>query len=239
MIFAVSLLGTAAFALLLAPVIKRVPWLFYLGAVGMAVAFSLIESAELPRAAVSAFTIPMSRCYFAFSLFAIVMYVGVLAEKSRVRRRLGPIRGELSIVAAVLACAHILRYASSYFARLFDAAMPVKENMYVALAVAAVLAILLLALTVTSFRLVKGRMSAAAWKNVQKLAYPFFALVCLHAVIALIPSALGGASSSMAAVVGYGVVLTAYAILRARRMLIDAKRVRGSVERSRSTASLA
>ena len=47
-----------------------------------------------------------------------------------------------------------------------------------------------------SFRFVKHRMSGAAWKNVQKLAYPFFLLTFVHLVIVLAPAAAHGGAAA-------------------------------------------
>ncbi len=229
MMLAVTFLVTTAFVFTFRTLVKRLPLLFYLLAAAMALAFAVSDSALLPPAVVAAFVIPMGRCYIAFSLFAIVMFTGVLGEGSRMRGCLAPIRAELSIAAAILVCAHVVRYASAYLVRLFDGAAAVATNLYLAFAIAAVVSVLLGVLTVTSFRVVKSRMPARAWKAVQRLAYPFFALVCMHAIVALAPSALGGSTASAVAVAQYFGVLALYGVLRVRRERVDKARRRESV----------
>ena len=219
----VSLLAVAAFALVFRDAIRRVPWLFYLLTGAMAAAFLPLDSSLLPQQVVLAFTIPMQRCYLAFSLFALVMFIGAFSEDSLVRRRLGPIRAELSIMASLLACAHIVYYVQAYLLRLFSESSRIALNMYGAFALACLLVALLVVLAATSLRAVKSRMAAASWRKLQRLAYPFFVLVCVHAIVALAPSAIGGSAVSMIAVVEYAAVLVFYAIVRLRRARFDAR----------------
>lgn len=214
-------LGTVAFVALFHSLIRKAPGIFYAAAAVLAVGFVVSELAAVPREVVAVLVVPLQRCYFAFALFALVMLTGVLARNSRLRAFLVPIRGELSILAAILAGAHVVRYAASYFTRLFDVSAPVSMNMYGAFVVAAVLVVLLLVLTITSLRVVKTHMVSSVWKKLQKMAYPFFALVCLHAIIALAPSAFQGSSTAIVAVVTYAAVLILYLALRIRRALTD------------------
>lgn len=221
MILVASMLGAALFAIAFRTSLKRAPWVFYTLALAMVAVFAVLDSALAPRAVVVAFVVPLQRCYFAFALFAVVMFAGVLKGCSRARGYLVPIRAELSILAAILTSAHIVRYCTSYCTRLFDASSAVAANLYGAFSIAVVLVILLAALAVTSFHAVKSRMSASVWKGVQKLAYPFFALVCVHAIVALAPSAVNGSASSAMAIATYALVLGAYVILRVRRACIE------------------
>ena len=51
-----------------------------------------------------------------FALFALVMYIGALPEGSKARQMLMPIRGELSIIAAILTVGHVANYLGTYLA---------------------------------------------------------------------------------------------------------------------------
>ena len=104
----VSLLAVAAFALVFRDAIRRVPWLFYLLTGAMAAAFLPLDSSLLPQQVVLAFTIPIHRGMGPLYNNPLVMFIGAFSEDSLVRRRLGPIRAELSIMASLLACAHIV-----------------------------------------------------------------------------------------------------------------------------------
>ena len=80
---------------------------------------------------------------------------------------------------------------------------------------------LLLALGVTSFNAVKKRMKTESWKRLQRLAYAFFALVYVHLLLMLLPSALHGGQVAQASVAVYSVVFVAYFVLRVARALLD------------------
>ena len=217
----VPVVFTVAFVFLCRRAIKKLPIVFYGLVIMMDAVFIAVDPSRLPRAVALLFSMPMQRCTYAVALFAMVMFVGVLPRDSRLRACVNPIRGELSIMAALLVVGHIVRYASSYFGRLLDDSSAVAPNVYMVFAVAMALVILLALLTITSFRLVKSSMSAPVWKSVQRWAYPFFGLIYAHAAVALLPSALNGARASVEMMVFYGVLFGAYAVLRVRRMLID------------------
>ena len=86
-----------------------------------------------------------------------------------------------------------------------------------------VLFALLVILGVTSFRAVKRRMGARTWKRVQFLAYPFFALVYVHIIIMLAPSALSKGGLSAVNMAAYSIVFGTYLVLRLWRYSVDRK----------------
>ena len=82
---------------------------------------------------------------------------------------------------------------------------------------------LVLVLGVTSFNFVKHRMGGRAWKNVQRLAYPFFGLAWVHLVFMLAPAAAKGGEQAVLSVAIYTVLFAAYAILRVFRWVKDGR----------------
>ena len=165
----------------------------------------------------------MQRCALAFVLFTIVMFVGVLDESSPLRARLMPIRRQLSILGCIFALGHLAFYGVSYVPRLGSA---LNGNLGFSLALAALLVLLMAILLVTSFQVVKRRMSAARWKGVQRLAYPFYLLTYVHLLLMLAPSALHGGVAATTSVAVYSIVFAAYVVLRlvrARRIAVSAK----------------
>ena len=146
-----------------------------------------------------------------------VVFVGVLDESSPLRARLMPIRRQLSILGCIFALGHLAFYGVSYVPRLGSA---LNGNLGFSLALAALLVLLMAILLVTSFQVVKRRMSAARWKGVQRLAYPFYLLTYVHLVLLLAPSAFAGRETATVSLVVYSVAVGAYVVLRMRRALL-------------------
>lgn len=158
---------------------------------------------------------------FAFGLLAIVMYIGVLPRESRIRRALAPVRGELSIFASILMAGHVANYAGTYVAQRLAAFSTLPVNEIGGLVVALILAVLLSALAITSVGVVRKGMASAAWKKIQRLAYPFFFLIYLHLVLLLAPSAFARGGETLFDLGVYTLIAGAYLVLRVRRMLCD------------------
>lgn len=224
-IFAVSV--AAAFAL--RNPLKKAPLVFYLLAVA-AVIVLLIGASGLVGSWARSIVLLVQRCMVAFALFAIVMLIGVLPKESKAARWLRPIRAQLSIIAWILCLGHMCAYAALYTARALSGAM--SASMLLALIVAVVLFVLLLVLGITSFNVVKRRMPSAAWKNVQRLAYPFFALAYLHVLLMLLPAALQGGQQAQTSIAIYSTVVGGYAALRLYRAWVER-----SAEEARAVAA--
>ena len=64
-------------------------------------------------------------------------------------------------------------------------------------------------------------MGSVKWRRIQRLAYLFFVLACMHALLMLMPSALGGGAAAVEGALAYGVLLVAYLVLRGVRLLAD------------------
>ena len=122
-----------------------------------------------------------------------------------------------SILGCIFALGHLAFYGVSYVPRLGSA---LNGNLGFSLALAALLVLLMAILLVTSFQVVKRRMSAARWKGVQRLAYPFYLLTYVHLVLLLAPSAFAGRETATVSLVVYSVAVGAYVVLRMRRALL-------------------
>lgn len=223
MMLVLVLVGAAVFAFACKRPIKACPMAFYALAIALDVAFVVGSFMKLPAAVYDVLFLLMHKCTLATALFAVVMYIGVFARDSRVATYLRPIRAELSIMAWLLSLGHMAIYMSSYVTSL-SSGLP-QTNVAVALAVAIALFVLLVVLGVTSFNMVKKRMTKEAWKRVQLLAYPFWALVYVHLLLMLLPSAVRGGAPAQLAVAVYSIVFLGYAVLRVRRALVDKRSV--------------
>ena len=182
---------TCAAVYLLRKPIKRWPVVFYLCAIALDTLYLASGFIVLPRWLWGILVELVQRCELALALFAIVMLIGCLDSTSRLHRRLSPIRGELSIIAWILAMSHVTVYAVSYLPRLLST-NNLDENIVVSMAVALILLALLTVLGITSLNVVKRIMTATTWNRAQRLSYVFFGLVFCHLAFILAPAALHG-----------------------------------------------
>lgn len=200
--------------------LKAHPAAFYAAAIAVDLLYVFAATVGLPRAVWMPLFVLVQKCELALALFTVVMFVGCFKKGSRVYAWLKPVRGELSIVAWLLSLGHMAVYLEGYLPRIAGGVLP-SGNVVGAFVLALVLLGLLGVLGVTSFSFVKHRMPVATWKNVQKLAYPFFGLVYVHLMLMLLPSALHGGLAAQVSVAVYSVVFIGYALCRIGRALLD------------------
>lgn len=218
--FAIILAVTIAACFALRNPLKAAPVAFYVAAIAVDVLYAYGSTVGLPRAIWSPLFVLIQKCELALALFVVVMFIGCLSHSSRVYRWLKPVRSELSIVAWFLALGHMAVYLESYLPRIFGGGA-ISANVMSSFVLAVVLLALLIVLGVTSFAFVKKGMHTETWKKVQKLAYPFFALVYVHLLLMLLPSALHGGAAAQASVAVYSIVFIGYGLCRVSRALLD------------------
>ena len=217
------------FACALRKQIKRYAVSFYIVAVAVDVLFLSGVLFGVSREFAAAVYCPyLTRCLLGFALFALVMYIGALPEGSRARQMLMPIRGELSIIAAILTIGHVANYLGTYLADILSGFAGMSAGMIASFVVSSLLIVLLAALTVTSFNAVKTRMSSDAWKRLQKTAYVFFGLTYVHLVLVLAPTISSSGQKATFSIAAYTAVMLAYAALRVAAHL-RAKRARSAI----------
>lgn len=215
--FLIALVIAAALVFACRKPLRRVPSLFYLLAICL-VGLYFYGSAVNATGGLWAYFMPlMQRCALAFLLFSIVMFAGALGDSSPLRAAIMPVRRQLSIMACIFAVGHIAYYTASYLPTL--ASTPT-VSLACALALALVLVVLMAILLVTSLLAVKQRLKPSAWKNVQRLAYPFYLLIYVHLSLLLMPSALAGKETALVSFTVYTAVVLAYVVLRTRRALL-------------------
>lgn len=219
--FVIALVATGLFVAVAYNSVRRHPIVWYGVAAAIDVVYGYGVLFGFPPAALSVLSVIVQRGTVATALFVIVMYCGVFSEHSAIRRAVGPIRAELSIIACILAAGHCVNYLQSYVGVLTANIGVLGANQVASLAIACVLAVLLVVLGVTSARAVKRSMKAATWKNVQRLSYLFFALIFVHELLILYPSAVKGTGDAFATLVASGVVFGAYFPARLMRWAAD------------------
>lgn len=224
--FIVALVLSFALIWACAKPLKKYPVPFYIGAIAMIGLYFWGTTVGIRGDAWSLFQPLMQRCALAFLLFSIVMFVGVLGEKNPLRTHLMPIRRQLSILACIFAVGHIVFYGASYIPRISSA---FTGNLAFSLGLAALITALMTVLCITSFQIVKHGMSAAAWKRVQRLAYPFYVLIYVHLALLLMPSAAVGNQVAVVSIVVYSLIVGAYVVLRIAKALADRKAMPATV----------
>lgn len=216
----ISAAAVVVFVAVFKGTLKRHPAAFYALAALVAAIGVYFTFNPSPNGAARAIVFAIQKGHLGFSMLAIVMFVGVFDRGSAVRRALGPVRGELSIIGAILMLAHAVPYLANYVS-MAGAVFNLKPSVQVSLAIAAVLLVLLGVLAATSLKVVCARMDARTWKRIQVLAYPFFLLVFAHLLgYLIVPLRAGGGD----VVVGFGfyaVVFASYLVLRTRRFILD------------------
>lgn len=222
--FVIVLVLACGFTAVAARSIKAVPVLWYGLAFALDVLYAYGIVFSLPPVVLQILSVVVQRAALATALFAIVMYIGVFPEHSAVRRRIGPIRGELSLIACILACGHCANYLSSYFGVLVEGLGAVGGNQAASLVIALVLLVLLLVLGATSIKALKLRMRASTWKSVQQSAYVFFGLIYVHEVFILYPSVIKGTGDALVTCVAGGIVFGVYFLARFVKYLVDRKK---------------
>jgi DMSO/TMAO reductase YedYZ heme-binding membrane subunit len=214
----VSLTVIPLAAWLLRKPLQKVPWAFYLLAASACLAGLYLTVSPSPNQIVRGFASVIQKGNGAFALFALVMFIGAFSECNAFRRALMPVRAELSIMAGILICGHFLPYIKNYLG-LLPGLIFLKSSVILSLGIALVLLVLLLVLVVTSFNIIKRKMSAENWRRVQWLAYPFFGLIYFHQLgYLLVPVQKGSMDAAMSLAL-YTVVFVSYLALRIVRTL--------------------
>lgn len=202
--------------------IQSHPGAFYALAALLEIAYIAGTYLNLPDFIWQPLFLLVQKCTLATALFIVVMYVGVIPKTSKHYLWLKGVRAELSILACILSLGHMIMCLIPYLPRILSG-VGVKGNVLFSFVLAIALFVLVLALGITSFSSVKKRMSTATWIKVQRWAYLFYALLYVHLMAMLLPSALNGGVQAIITTSFYSVVFISYAVLRVRRAMIGRK----------------
>lgn len=203
--------------------LKKRPVIFYGIAILLVVAHLIFRMEMGYYAPIQVLLDVLNKGYFGCALLAIVMFMGVLDAESPLRHKLQPIRAELSILSFIIICDHLIGYAPAFFpvlGRLFS----LRAGQASSLVAAIVLAVVFIVLSITSFKIIRSKMSRTLWKSIQRWSYVMVGLLWLHIVLVLARpafSATGGSVSAQVALVIYTVIIGLYAVLRIRKALKD------------------
>lgn len=232
MIFLIALLEAILFVFFFKNAIRKHPAVFYIlsiAVIGFIVCYTKLNLYEVFPVWTYQYIISVFyRGAFSTALFVIVMYIGALNPKGKIVRALMPIRGYLSIIACLITLAHSFAYGIYYIAAIFHTPDKLDLRQILALILTIPLFSIMIVLMVTSFKAVRKKMKPRVWKNVQRLSYPWFAILYLYLMVLLVPSMLEALSPSsdiamlyrvndILSVILYTLVFEVYFVLRVRK----------------------
>ncbi len=91
------------------------------------------------------------------SIFMLVMYIGALPNKNNLRKKLMPIRGEMSIIAGFLVLVHNIKFGKYFFITLFTNPSRFSATKLAATLVSLVAVIIFIPLFITSFKTIRKK----------------------------------------------------------------------------------
>ncbi|MBR2284086.1 MAG: FMN-binding protein [Ruminococcus sp.] len=234
MLFIIALAVSLCIALGLGKQLKKYPALFYAAGAAVTAAVIIVSQMQADKRLtiesqfVSKYLIGIfSKGAFAGALWSIVAWAGALPNGSWAIKKLMPVRGELSIFAAVITLSHAVAYGITYIKRLIafsDRGAAPSAEFIMTCVVCAVLLIIMIPLTVMSFKAVRRKMNGKTWKNVQRCAYVFYALIFIHILVLYAPQAQKGNTERWISIIAYSCVFIGYAVMRLRKLYIQKKK---------------
>lgn len=222
--FIIALVIAAIVIIPLGSALRKHPGPFYAVAILLTIAYVWAIYSGIKLNAIRPLAVIMQKGYLAVIFLLVVMFTGVFDEGTPVRKKLQPIRGELSILSFIFILAHLSTYLPVYLPRL-GKIMSSSTNVAVSLVIAFVLTIIFAVLSVMSLRVIRHTMNQRVWKNIQRLSYLMMVLLAAHIGLVLGRSAF--VSGFTLATLGFFLylgVLVIYAILRIRKAVRDSKK---------------
>lgn len=223
MLFLIALVFAFGFAFLCGKPLKKYPYIFYATAVVITAVTVILAGLDLRAIPdfVNTYIIGLfTRGAFATALWCVVMWAGALPNGSAPIKKLMPIRGELSIFAALLTLGHNIGFGRTYFVRLFTDAGRMTSNQIAASVMTIIMLVIMIPLTVMSFPQVRRKMNAKLWKRIQRAAYAFYALIYIHVLTLCYPMAKAGREGYLLSIFIYSAVFIGYAACRIRKWYI-------------------
>ena len=223
MLFLIALILAFGFAFLCGRPLKKYPYVFYVSAViitGAGIVLSGTNLHSVPQL-VNTYIIGLfTRGAFATALWYVVMFTGALPNGSAPIKKLMPIRSELSIFTAILTLCHNIGFGRTYFVRLFTDSARMSANQKTAGILSIAMLVIMIPLTVMSFPAVRKKMNAKLWKNLQRTAYLFYAMIYLHVLVLYYPMAKAGRDGIFFSILVYSIAFIGYAVMRVRKHIV-------------------
>lgn len=221
MVFLISLVIAVCFVQLCGETLRKHPAPFYAAAAILSIAAVCVTNLRLIGipAWVNTYLLgQLTKGTLATACWAIVMWTGALPNRSALMKRWMPVRGQLSIFAAILTLGHAVGYGISYLPRWIEKADA--ANLIVCIG----MMLIMLPLTVISVRKIRQKFKAKVWKMWQRFAYLFYALIPLHVLLLNFSRAKAGRSDAFFSLMLYLAVFLGYAVCRVRKQILQSKK---------------
>lgn len=225
MLFLISLAVAALFTAFCGETLRKHPAPFYLAAAVLstgAVCLVTLHPAGLPAWFTQYPAAMLTKGSLATAFWAIVMWTGALKNGSSLMKRLMPVRGQLSIFAAILTLGHAAGYAVSMLPRWL------RQADVLNLTVSILLLVIMLPLTVISVRKIRRKMKAKQWKSIQRFAYLFYLLIPVHVLAVSFRQVRAGRSGARLTLAVYLAVFLGYGVCRLRKAYLARRKNAGS-----------
>ena len=224
MLFLISLAIALAFVLLCGRILRKEPAPFYVLAAILSISAVCITQFHLRGmpAWVNDYVIAqLTKGTLATACWAIVMWTGALPNGSKLMKHFMPVRGQLSIFAAILTLGHAVGFGISYIPRWL------KTPDLLNFTVAAVLMLIMCPLAVMSVRKIRSKMKPKNWKRWQRLAYVFYVFIPVHVYALNLAKARQGRPGAWFSLMLYAAVFIGWAVMRLRKWYVTAKKPAG------------
>jgi len=119
-------------------------------------------------------------------------------------------------------------FGVTYFTMLFTNPKAMSSRQMIASIITLCLLAMLVPLFITSFKFVRRKMKGKTWKNVQRLAYPFFIGIYVH--IMVLYSA--DVKAHLSGIIIYTLIYGSYIVLRLRKAALKARKSRIATEQA-------
>lgn len=220
MLLIIALVIASLFTYFLKDKLKQYPNIFYIGAAVVTIVIFSLRTVAMPQFVRQNIVGIFAKGTIGTAFFIIVMITGALPRGSKLIGPLMRIRGELSIMAAILVLSHNLTYGMTYFKMLFSAPAALPAVQRCAAVISLMLIVLMIGLTVISFPAVRKKMNPKKWKQIQRSAYVFYGLLYVHIMLINIPYARMGLHMYAVNVLVYSIVFAGYAAMRIRKWVL-------------------
>lgn len=220
MLLIIALVIASLFVYFLKDKLKQYPNIFYIGAAVVTIVIFSLRTVAMPQFVRQNIVGIFAKGTIGTAFFIIVMITGALPRGSKFIGPLMRIRGELSIMAAILVLSHNLTYGMTYFKMLFSAPAALPAVQRCAAVISLMLIVLMIGLTVISFPVVRKKMNPKKWKQIQRSAYVFYGLLYVHIMLINIPYARMGLHMYAVNVLVYSIVFAGYAAMRIRKWVL-------------------
>lgn len=224
MVFIIAFAAVILLCFLLSKQIKKYSWLFYLLAAALAAAGYFIDIHTVPEFVANYIAPLVTNCILGTAVWSVVMWTGALPNGTKAIKTLMPIRGELSIIAAILTIGHILRYGLNYLNMLFNGRASSDMNFLLSFIVAVILVLIMTPLTVISIKKIRKKIKPKTWKNLQRFAYGFYLCTYLHIILTSWKTLSRGNISKFIDIVLYSMIFLSYAVFRIRKVYLQKKK---------------